>query len=374
MKKDKLIIAAAGAGKTTYLVRKSLDVKEDKILITTFTQANETEIRKKFLEINQVIPANVTIQTWFSFLLQHGVRPFQGVLYEPKINGLILVNGISGLKGRSKAGIPYYFREESEFESHYFSKDGKIFSDKISKFVLRANERSAGAVIERLSKIYSNIFIDEIQDLAGYDLELLKLLFASRSKILMVGDPRQGTLSTNSAAKNKMFKKSLIVNFFDDDLNEVEKDERALTVNYRCNEQICSISNKLFPSLPQTSSGNETVTDHDGVFLVKPNNAEEYLRLYSPIQLRDSIRSKTNDRYAVMNIGDSKGLSFDRILIYPTDPMLKWLKDKNSELKPLSRCKLYVALTRARFSVGVVCDYKNGKGFEHLKKWDEKDA
>lgn len=45
---NKLIIAAAGSGKTTYLVESAL--KEDEsILILTYTNANEQEIKKSFL-------------------------------------------------------------------------------------------------------------------------------------------------------------------------------------------------------------------------------------------------------------------------------------------------------------------------------------
>ena len=92
---NRLLIAAAGSGKTTFLVDEALKQKEGKILITTYTQANEEEIRKKIIEKNKVIPENITVQTWFSFLLKHGVRPFQGVLFEKKIKGLILVNSQS---------------------------------------------------------------------------------------------------------------------------------------------------------------------------------------------------------------------------------------------------------------------------------------
>ena len=46
---NKLIIAAAGAGKTTYIIHEAL--KQDKeVLITTYTEANESEIKKKFIE------------------------------------------------------------------------------------------------------------------------------------------------------------------------------------------------------------------------------------------------------------------------------------------------------------------------------------
>lgn len=368
MNQNKLIVAAAGAGKTTFLVNEALKIKEERVLITTYTQANETEIRKKIIEVNQCIPPNIIVQTWFSFLLQHGVRPFQGGLFEKKITGLILVNTQSGLKYYFK-GKPIYFSEEKEFERHYFTKETKIYSDKISKFVFRCNSNSAGAVIERLCKIYSHIFIDEVQDLAGYDLELLKLLFKASSNTLLVGDPRQGTYSTNSSAKNKQFKKAAIINFFEEDSLGIETDTTSLTTNYRCNEAICNLSNKLFTDLPPTTSGNNVTTTHDGVFLVRETDIDEYLKTYSPVQLRENVKTEVNANYRVMNFGESKGLSFDRVLIYPTNPILKWLADNDSELAPTSRSKLYVALTRARHSVAIICNYADTLVIDGIQKW-----
>lgn len=62
---NRLIIAAAGSGKTTYLVKHAMQ-QSDSVLITTYTIANESEIRKKFIELNGCVPHNVTIQTWYS--------------------------------------------------------------------------------------------------------------------------------------------------------------------------------------------------------------------------------------------------------------------------------------------------------------------
>lgn len=50
---NKLIIAAAGSGKTTYLVKEALELKDSRVLITTYTEANEAEIRKKI----KILPA-----------------------------------------------------------------------------------------------------------------------------------------------------------------------------------------------------------------------------------------------------------------------------------------------------------------------------
>jgi len=337
--KNKLIVAAAGSGKTTYLVNESLKQKSKRVLITTYTQANEAEIRKKIVAINKCIPKNITVQTWFSFLLKHGVRSFQPVLYEKKIKGLLLVNEQSGLKYLLKGKIPVYYSEENEMEQHYFSKTGKIYSDKLSKFVIRCNEKSHGAVIDRICRVYPYIFVDEVQDLAGYDLEILKLLFKSKSHTLLVGDPRQGTYSTNTTAKNKKFRRSKIVPFFEDKNMGVEIDDTSLLKNYRCNNAICELSNKLFPSYPQTTSGNSELTGHEGVFFLRPDRVGAYLDAFHPVQLRDNIRTKTHAGYSVMNFGESKGLTFDRVLIYPTKPMLDWLLDNTKDLAPTSRSK-----------------------------------
>ena len=75
---QKLIIAAAGSGKTTHIIDEALKISDSKVLITTYTEANEQEIRKKFFEKNGCIPNNIVIQTWFSFLIQHGVKPYRG--------------------------------------------------------------------------------------------------------------------------------------------------------------------------------------------------------------------------------------------------------------------------------------------------------
>jgi DNA helicase-2/ATP-dependent DNA helicase PcrA len=156
---NKLIVAAAGSGKTTFLVEEALRQTSGKVLITTFTEANEREIRNKIIELNHCIPSNITVQTWFSFLLQHGVRPFQGCLFDKRINGLVLVNGQSGLKYTNSFNKPIFFNEENEFEKHYFTSGMKIYSDKLAKFVVRCDERSKGAVISRLSKyLYTYLY------------------------------------------------------------------------------------------------------------------------------------------------------------------------------------------------------------------------
>jgi len=372
MNTNKLIIAAAGSGKTTLLVNEALKNSSEKILITTYTQSNEEEIRKKFFEVNQFIPENITIQTWFSFLLKHGVRPYQGCLFDQKINGLILVNSQSAMKYTNKKGIPVCYREDDELEKYYFTDNRKIYSDKLSKFVFRCNKLSNGNVIDRISRIYSHIYIDEVQDLAGYELELLKLLFKSKSIVFMVGDPRQVTYLTHHERKYSKYANGLIKEFINKECKNIncEIDESSLNVSHRNNQKICDFSAKLYPDYNSCKSNQNDKTEHDGVFLVKMNDVEKYLKKHKPIQLRLNRTTKGIYRnYHVFNFGESKGLSFERVLILPTIDMCKWLKNNNQKLKNKTRSQFYVAITRAKYSVGIVYNYCDDTNIDGVIKY-----
>lgn len=365
---NRLIIAAAGSGKTTYLVQSALKESEN-ILITTYTIANELEIRKKFIELVGYVPHNVTIKTWFTFLLQHGVRPFQGALLDTKINGMILVNQKSGLKFQGKNG-PVYYRED-EINNFYFTKEMKIYSDKITKFVCRCEKETKGALTKRISRIFSKVFIDEVQDLAGYDLEFIKALLKSECSLTMVGDPRQVTYHTHNEAKNKKYADGNIEGYIKNECKRIKYvfDCKTLNQSYRNNKSICTFSSKLYPQYEETGTLQLKETSHDGVFLVKPEDVDEYLSKYNPIQLREKRTVQVVDTYPVMNMGESKGLTFDRVLIYPTVTMKKWMVDHSTELKPKTRSQFYVAITRAKYSVGIVYDYNENTKIDGVDRF-----
>lgn len=141
---NKVIIAAAGSGKTQHLVKEAIGRASGNVLITTFTDKNTEEIKSRIIAEVHHIPMNITVIPWFSFLLKHGVRPYQSMVYADKrIDNLILMNQQSALRTK-----------ESDFCHHYLNKDGKIYSDKISKLVCKIDKQTNGLVISRLSKIY----------------------------------------------------------------------------------------------------------------------------------------------------------------------------------------------------------------------------
>ena len=224
-----------------------------------------------------------------------------------------------------------------------------------------------------ISRIYPHIFIDEIQDLASYDLEILKLLFYSASNVLLVCDPRQATYSTNNSPKYKRYVRSNIPAFFcqSDISNMITIDTDSLTKNFRSNQQICDFANKIFPNYSPMISEQHEITGHDGVFLIRERDLDQYTSEHSCcMQLRDNIKEKRVKMIlGVLNFGGSKGRGFDRVLIYPTKPIIDWIKNNNSDLAPTSRSKFYVAVTRAKYSVGIVYNFKDNEEIEGTEKY-----
>ncbi len=363
---NRLVIAAAGSGKTTYLVQEALKIKDQRVLITTYTESNEAEIRQKFFDVAGRVPANVVITTWFSLLITHGVMPFQGAVFDFPVRGMLLVQAQSAIRFTNKAGVKVPWPED-DIPRHFFDGRGRVFSDKLSKLVMRCNAASGGAVIDRLSRVFPNVFVDEVQDLAGYDLDILEALARSPAHLLMVGDPRQVTYLTHNERRLAKYADGGIADFLRTlpQKLKIEIDHASLNRSHRNSAAICAVSSRLFPGLAATQACDcatcrNPPTADAGVFILRISDYAHYLATVRPMQLRDKVTAAGVDPSSpVMNFGESKGRGFDHVVILPTGPMQKWLVDPDSELAAQSRAKFYVALTRARHSVAVAMNWKS---------------
>lgn len=340
---NKAIIACAGSGKTSRLVDEALADRTKRIAIVTYTNNNAQELRARFNERNSGVPPHVEVMTWFQFLLRECARPYQRSKYpDQRIESLFFVN-----QGSMR------FVPEFSTRLHYFHNGNMIYSDKIAKFVMECEDKSSNAVTSRLGQIYTDVFIDEFQDLAGWDLEVVEALLNSKLRVTLVGDPRQHIYSTNPSRKNKHYLGSGIIQL----LQKWEKrglcSVQQMNNTYRCNQRICDFTNAVWPGLQGMVSLQHRETGHDGVFLVAPDAVQEYVRRFSPQVLRYNKRAKTYDCPA-LNFGESKGLQFPRVLLIPTGPITKYLETGSIKHVEKSRDRLHVAVTRAAHSVAFI--------------------
>jgi len=349
---NQIIIAAAGSGKTTAIINDACQDTARTAALITYTINGRNELRKKAFELYGAIPPHVTIMTWYNFLLRHCVRPYQNLLDTHGFR----TTGINFIRGRSARGIP-----ATNVRGHYFTRSGNIHLDKVSKFACNVNQHTDGKPLARIEAIFDRIFIDESQDLAGWDLELVELFLHSNIQTNLVGDHRQATYSTNDSGKNSKYFGVKIIDRF----SEWEKADIANIIHhnysYRCVQAICDLADGFHPVSETTESYNGNTSEHDGAFAVLKKDIPIYLSRYSPQVLRYSRATKNLPGHP-MNFGQSKGMTFNRTLIFPHGKLKKYLNtgDINDAGNALSL--IYVAITRARQSVGFVVENNYQEG------------
>lgn len=339
---DTIILASAGSGKTRDIIGAACIDNADRAALVTYTINGKDEFSKKAYEQFGAIPPHVSLNTWYTFLLKHFVRPYQNHLYTPRVAGI-----------NFKRGQSARYVKATDIGRFYFASPGRIYLDKVSKFACAVIEKTDSLPIKRFEAIYDRLFIDEAQDLSGYDLDLLEHLLRSNVQITLVGDHRQATYTTNDSAKNKKYARAGIVDKF----KEWEKAGLCTiayqTHSHRCIQAICDFADLFHPDFPKTESRNKTVTDHDGVFLVEESYVPAYLDAFNPQPLRYN-RTQLGISGRPINYGASKGMTFERTLIYPNGPLKKFLKTGKLEDAGKEIPKIYIAVTRARQSVAFV--------------------
>jgi DNA helicase-2/ATP-dependent DNA helicase PcrA len=338
-----LTLSVAGGRKTQSIVDECAAADAgSRILVLTYTQTNQTALRSRLASV-EPLPGRVQVMGWFSFLMAHWVRPYLPLRYAGRrLAGL----NFEGDPGRYATG-----------DTRFLDSDQRAYRRHLAHLAADVCEASNGAVIDRLTRIYDAIYIDEVQDLNGYDLEVLAILLDAPINLCMVGDVRQALLATNPREqKNRQYKGIAVKSWF-------EKQAKAglITISHtsktwRCNQTIADFADSIFdPALgfPATFSQNPSRTEHDGVFVVAEKDASKYVKTFQPLCLRHSASSAKEIPLPFVNIGLAKGSDVERVLVWPTAKMRAFLCN-GTILEHTGGCELYVAVTRARSSVAFV--------------------
>ncbi len=341
--RNEIILAAAGSGKTHRLIAEALANPGERVLITTYTRENLAQIEARLWDASNGYSNGVSTMTWFEFLLRDAVKPYQSYMTD-----ILRIRSINFIQEKPR------FKKRSDFASYYLDASNNVYSDAVSDLACVLEQASNGCVIHRLEQLYDTILIDEMQDLAGWDLEFVKLLLQSRLRVVLVGDPRQAVYSTNRSSKNSGYRNMGIVKWIDQLERSGLCTRSEMSYSYRCNQEICSFADALFPELPKTQSACNRASRSSGVYFVLTADAPAYKSIYHPQALRWDRRNKKAGPDA-FNFGDVKGREFPRVLICPTKPILQYLGGE-SPLSGVALTKFYVAITRASDSAAILVD------------------
>lgn len=369
----KLIIACAGAGKSTTIAQGALEraSKGQRVLIVTYTINNQKEIQKKICSINKFKPSNIVIKGWFAFLLEDMIRPYQRCLFSKRISN-INFNASGDPHKNNRQTIPGTAEMINGVLNpvHFLTRSSnKAHTTYLSKLASRVHEASGKESSKRLAEIYNEIMIDEVQDLAGWDYEVISSLSKySKLEITCVGDFRQTLYSTAFSSKKPQTSQEKL-----DKFKSLGFAKQNLDRSWRCIQQICTLADLVHAGegYPATLSNVQVIPDaflsHNGAFVISAPNLKAYLEQFKPVVLRVN-KTTGKDICAsneAWNFGEAKGMGFARVLIIPTKKQLDFIKGKANvfaaDKTDEARNTFYVAITRAHYSVAII-----GEGADFL--------
>jgi len=322
----RVIFAVAGSGKTTFLINQLNET--ERFLIVTYTNNNVNNLRTGIINRFGFFPSNIKLYSYYTFLYS--------ICYKPFLHDKLRTKGIN-----YSSELPRF--NKSNTREHYIDKYNRLYSARISKLLFYTHEQSN--VVDRISKYFDHLFIDEVQDFGGNDFNLLKELSKAKVSHIYVGDFFQHTFDTSRDGNTN----STLHNDFKRYLGEFRKmgfesDTRTLSKSFRCSPITCKfIADNLSISI-ESHREDETVVQ----YIDELERVNQILNDNSIVKLfyREHHKYDCFSR----NWGDSKGENkyFDVCVVLNKSTLDKYNKGKLLELPPTTRNKLYVALSRAK--------------------------
>lgn len=323
----RLILAVAGSGKTRYIIQElALDRR---CVIITHTINNYENIKTRIIKRFGYVPSNIRLFTYFSFLYSFCFRPFlskalgvRGVNWNPCMNRF------------------------AQGDKRFIDPSGRVYFNRLAKFIEKKG--AVEDVIARVNKYCDIIMIDEIQDFSGHDFNFLSHLVNTTTEGFFVGDFFQHTFDTSrDGSVNRSlyddfsaYKKRLTKMGF-----TVETD--ILNNSYRCSPTVCNYITTRLGIEMSSHRADETHIEHisapERIRSLYDNG--RVVKLFYQLSHRHVCHSN--------NWGNSKGMDeYDDVCIALNQQTYEhYTKDRLSLLKPQTRNKLYVAISRARGNV-----------------------
>lgn len=326
-----LMLAVAGSGKTTYLI--SLLNLEQRFLLVTYTRNNYEHLKRSVIRKFGYFPENIKVLKYFQFVYTFCYKPFCGL--DKRSSGICFKQP------------PEYTRYRPGTDEFYRTRSGRLYHNRIAHY---CSAQCVDGIKARLDKYYDYLLIDEVQDFAGRDFNMLLNILPDGCNTICVGDFYQHTYDTSLDG-------NVNHGLYDDYRRFLKKwtdvgvtiDTTTLSRTHRCSSEVCSFVNDMGIAIESTGEADGNV-----YILDKEEDADAIL---TNGRIPKLFLEKSNQfRCASMNWGASKGIdSFEDVCVVLNKTAQKLLENRKlNELNPKTKNKLYVACTRAHRHLYIV--------------------
>lgn len=327
-----VVLAVAGAGKTTHLVS-GLDLKR-RVLLITYTDANYENLRSKIIARFGHMPPNISLYTYFSFLHGFCYRPFLRSAKNSK--GILFSN----------KPLP---RLPKTNDRRYMTADGWLYAARLASFIEK--EGLMDDVRLRLETYFDAFYVDEVQDFAGHDFNFLIDLAAAAVDIIFVGDFYQHTYDTSAdGSVNQSLHadyEKFMARFA---AAGMSVDTTTLKASRRCSATVCDfITDQLGIAITSHTEVKTRVGyESDPIAVERLYNDGSIVKLFYQEHYK-------YDCYSA-NWGASKGSDHygDVCVVLSADNVKAFLGNKLRTINVQTRNKLYVACSRARGNLTLI--------------------
>ena len=331
----RVIFAVAGSGKTTHIVN-SLS-RDKRSLIITYTIANYENLQRKILKkFDGDWPDNIVLMRYFSFLYSFCYKPF--LADDVKARGIIYETN----KSR-------YARQRDR--SYYITKNGFLYSNRLS--LLLETQQVIGDIQNRIMRYFDEFIVDEVQDIAGRDFNFLEWIMDTDVNQLYVGDFYQHTFDTSrdGGVNSTLFNsKPKYEKRFTD--KGFVCDNTSLINSWRCSPTVCQF---ITDNLGIEIHSNRTEDDNTNILLVNdPRQVQHIIADRKIIKLH--YQKGASFGVSHLNWGETKGEDkYNDVCVCLNKTTANAFAAGNLfSLKPATRNKLYVAITRAHGNVYLI--------------------
>lgn len=323
----RVIFAVAGSGKTTYIINQ-LNERE-RYLIITYTNNNIQNLRRGVIKKFGYFPQNIKLYSFYSFLYS--------ICYKPFLHDKLKAKGINYDQ------IPPRYIKSTTREYYIDNSSNRLYSSRISKILFVTEVQ--GYVVERISKYFDHLYIDEIQDIGGNDFNLLKEISKANVNQIYVGDFFQHTYDTSRDGTTN----SKLHNNLENYINEFKKmgvnsDTETLSKSFRCSPTICKYITDTLSISIESHREDKTIVNYIDDFEI----ADQIFYDSSIVKL--FYNEHYNYDCFSRNWGDCKGEDkyFDVCVVLNKSTLDKFIKGKLDEMPSTTKNKLYVAMSRAK--------------------------